>query len=1105
MKASKFHDVRWCDYRLLGSLMLLSLFGLLANVTYAQKASTTPIDDWHAGSTPIQFTVNEGTWMNLDVSPDGKHIAFDLLGDIYMIPIEGGKAQVLQSGPAWQVQPRFSPDGKTILFTSDAGGGDNIWFMNTDGTQARQITREDFRLLNNATWMPDGAYFIARKHFTGTRSAGAGEMWMYHRSGGSGLQLTQRKNDQQDVNEPSVSPDGRYVYFSEDMYPGGAFQYNKDPNSQIYVIKRLDRTNGAIETLISGPGGAVRPQVSRSGRLVAFVKRVRHESVLYLYDTETAQEWPLFDGLSLDQQEAWALFGVYTGFAWTPNDSHLIVWGKGKLWKVAVDGSGASEIPFEVTVNQRVAEALRFKQDPAPDTFQPKVIRHAATSPDGKTLVFNAVGYLWKKTLPEGKPVRLTRGTDFEFEPAFSPDGKRLVYVTWDDEAMGKIMLLDMTKPGAQAVALTKTKGIYRTPQWSPDGKELVYMRESGNSHQGFSFTNRSGIYVMRADGTNPVMLTQEGQYPVFSADGKRIFYQTGGYFFGALGKALKSMQRNGGDVRTHFSSRYANRFVPSPDNRWLAYQELFKVYLVPMVMNGQTIDLSATTKAIPIRGVTRDAGIALHWGAKSDRLHWTLGDAYFSADVQQHFANIDQPEVKPLPPDTVGIKIGLEVPFAKPEGSIALVGARIITMKGNEVIEKGSIVIEGNRIVAIGPENEVAIPEGATKVEVKGKTIMPGLIDVHAHVGDFREGLSPRQNWYYYANLAYGVTTSHDPSSHTEMVFAHSEMIKSGAMVGPRLFSTGIILYGADGDFKAVINSLEDARSALRRTKAFGAFSVKSYNQPRREQRLQVLTAAKELQMNVVPEGGSHFYHNLTMVMDGHTGVEHNLPVATLHQDVLQFWGKTKVGYTPTLIVNYGGITGEYYWYQNSQVWEKERLLRFTPRSIVDARARHRTMVPEEEYQAGFIEVSRSAKKLADAGVKVNMGAHGQLQGLGAHWETWMIGMGGQSNHETLRSATWNGAHYLGMEHALGSLEAGKLADLIVLDGNPLEDLRQTEHVRYTMINGRMYDAAQMREYGDERSAPAFWWQRDRASTALPWLGPLQGFTVPQCGCGAH
>jgi Tol biopolymer transport system component len=170
-----------------------------------------------------KFSTTEGTWMNLDVSPDGKTIVFDLLGDIYSISISGGNANVLRTGIPFEVQPHFSPDGSKILFTSDAGGGDNIWIMNADGSDAKQITKENFRLLNNSTWMPDGNSFVARKHFTSGRSLGAGEMWQYHITGGAGLQLTKKKNSQQDVNEPSISPDGRYLYYSEDMYSGGFF------------------------------------------------------------------------------------------------------------------------------------------------------------------------------------------------------------------------------------------------------------------------------------------------------------------------------------------------------------------------------------------------------------------------------------------------------------------------------------------------------------------------------------------------------------------------------------------------------------------------------------------------------------------------------------------------------------------------------------------------------------------------------------------------------------------------------------------------------------------------------------------------------------------
>jgi len=172
----------------------------------------------------IEFTTDEGTWMNLDVSPDGRTIVFDLLGDIYTIPIAGGTAKVLRTGLAYEVQARFSPDGKHILFTSDAGGGDNIWTMKADGSDAKEVTKEKFRLLNNGNWIPGGDYIVARKHFTSQRSLGAGEIWMYHITGGEGIQITKRKNDQQDVNEPCVSSDGRYIYYSEDMYPGGFFQ-----------------------------------------------------------------------------------------------------------------------------------------------------------------------------------------------------------------------------------------------------------------------------------------------------------------------------------------------------------------------------------------------------------------------------------------------------------------------------------------------------------------------------------------------------------------------------------------------------------------------------------------------------------------------------------------------------------------------------------------------------------------------------------------------------------------------------------------------------------------------------------------------------------------
>jgi len=1051
----------------------------------------------------VSFDLDEGTWMNLDVSPDGSTIIFDLLGDIYSMPISGGNAKLLRGGHAYEVQPRYSPNGKQISFTSDAGGADNIWVMNADGSDAKQITKEDFRLLNNAVWTVDGNYLIARKHFTNTRSAGAGELWMYHISGGSGIQLTKKKNDQQDLGEPFVSSDGRYVYYSEDVYPGGFFQYNKDANKQIYVIKRLDILKGGTEVSVRGPGGAFRPTLSRDGKQLAFVRRVRERSVLFIRDLATGIENPIYSELSKDQQEAWAIFGVYTNFNWTPDNKSIIIWAKGKIRSINVSSGESAIIPFKLTSSHKFSDALHFKQQAAPDSFNVKTIRNAVTSPDGKHLVFNAVGYLWTKDLPNGKPHRITNSSDFEFDPSFSIDGKQLTYVTWNDTALGKIMLMNWPSGMISAKSISKEKGIFRSPKISPDNSQIVYVKEEGNDHQGFTYCTNPGIYISDIKTGKAERIMKDGDFPQFSANGKRIFFMTGGYLFGDLAKSFKSADFSGNDEITHYTSKYANQFVPSPDNKWLMFNELFKVYLTPLIQVGASIDLTHGSSAYPVKQVAKDAGINLHWSGNGKQLHWTLGEEYTTVELSDAFDLNSSIPIEKFEAKSVGSPIGLRLASDKPSGLIAYKNARIISMKGDEVIEDGTILVKDNRIQEIGSSTQVNIPEGTKIIDCKGKTIMPGIVDVHAHLGTFRYGLSPQQQWSYFANLAFGVTTTHDPSSNTEMVFSQSEMVKAGNMVGPRIYSTGIILYGADGDFKAEINSLEDAKSALRRTKAFGAFSVKSYNQPRRNQRQQVIAAARELQMEVVPEGGSHFFHNMTMILDGHTGIEHNIPVHDIYQDVIKFWSSSKTGYTPTLIVSYGAMNGEFYYYDKDNVWEDKRLMNFTPRAIVDARSRHREKVPDEEYNAGHIRVSQSCKQLADAGVKVNLGAHGQIQGLGAHWELKMLAAGGMSPLQAIRCATVNGAYYIGMEDEIGSLEKGKLADFIILDKNPLDDINHIGSIAMTVANGRLYDSMSMNELGfNAKSRMPFYFEQEHGNDDFIWHEETHGFHGHSCGC---
>lgn len=1080
--------------------ILLPVF--LSFITISAFAQDKP--KWDVSNPPgpykeVTITTREGTWMNLDVSPDGNTLVFDMLGDIYSLPVAGGTATLLRGGHAFEVQPRFSPDGKKICFTSDAGGGDNVWVMDADGKNAKQITQEDFRLLNNPVWTPDGQYIIARKHFTSSRSLGAGEMWMYHITGGSGIQLTKRKNDQQDVNEPALSPDGRYLYFSEDMYPGGYFQYNKDPNSQIYIIRRYDRETGELRDLISGPGGACRPQPSPDGKQLAFVRRVRTQTVLYVHNLQTGQQIPVFDKLSKDQQEAWAIFGVYTGYNWLPDNIHIVIWAQGKLWKVNTQTQQAAEIPFTATATHRIHDAVKFRQEVSPSTFEAKMIRHAITSPDGKSLVFSAVGYLWKKELPNGTPMRLTNQPDaFEFEPVFSPDNKKLLYVTWNDTATGAIWEYEFKK--GKTKKITTEKGIFREPAYSPDGKKIVYRKEHGNDHQGYTFCENTGIYTTDADGKNAVLMSEGGSNPVFTANGKGIYFQQGKKYF--------EVDLSGNNKKELFTSEYGKDYTPSPDGKWIAFTDLHKAYIIPVPKSGKTFDLNRNTKAVPVSQVARDAGFNLHWSGDSKKLHYTLGEEYFTVEIKNRFLFVEGAADSIVPVDTVGIKIGLQLKTDKPAGTKLLTNARIITVdNNNNVIENGYILIKDNIITDIGLMTDVwkTSPKADDTIDCSGKTIMPGLVDVHAHLGTFRQGLHPQKHWPYYASLAYGITTTHDPSSNSEMVFTQSEMVKYGSMIGPRVYSTGTILYGADGDFKAVVNSLEDAKSAIRRTKALGAFSVKSYNQPRREQRQQVIEAARQLGIMVVPEGGSFFYHNMSMILDGHTGIEHNIPVAPAYNDVIQLWSASQTGYTPTLIVNYGGVNGEYYWYQHTNVWEKERLLNFTPRGIIDERSRHRTMIPEEEYENGHILVSKSCKQLSDSGVKVNLGSHGQIQGIGAHWELWMLAQGGMSAMEAIRSATMNGAQYIGMGDQIGSLEPGKLADLLIMDKNPLDTIINTESLRYTVINGRLYDCNTLNEVNSPKKRAPFWWENNGYNATFHWHEETNSFMPTQCGCGVH
>lgn len=1064
----------------------------------------------------LRTTVSKGTWMSVDVSPDGQRIAFDLLGDLYTLPIAGGQATRLTSGMAHDAQPRWSPDGQWIAYISDRSGGNNLWLIAADGSDTLQLSKTSDDMYVSPEWTPDGNYVAV------TRSVSGGpKIYLYHKDGGNGIQMVREPSGQSAIGA-TFTPDGKTVYYAQ---RSGTWQYNAIMPQ--YQLVAYDRELGTRTTMTSRYGSAFRPAISSDGRWLAYGSRHDETTGLRVREMATGNERWLAYPIQRDNQEAMLETDALPGYDFTPDSRSIVISYGGEIWRVPVDGSAAAKIPFTADVDVAIGPEVQFDYPISDEpTFIAKQIRDAVPSPDGRRVVFSALGDLYVMDLPEGTPRRLLESEDGEFYPTWSPDGQWIAYAAWGENG-GYIAKMRADGRGRPA-RLTSDDAAYYSTAWSPDGARIVAMRadsrELREAIQRFGGGQSARFVWVPANGGDVTTIRPAGGLddPHFTSDASRIYAFSGG-------QGLVSFRWDGTDQRAHVRvtgqgapgggnppNANAIRMAPRGDLALARVGSDFYTVTVPLI-GGTTPVISVATPSnapTPVKRLSDIGGEFPAWSADGRTAYWSIGNALVAYDLDR--AKVVEDSLRTVrraraPRDTTRsdstgadstarrdstsrsdsaatykpreVRVRVAVERDMPQGSVVLRGGRAITMRGDEVIENADVVITNNRIVAVGARGTVTLPANARVIDVSGKTIVPGFVDTHSH---FRHspGLHVTQPWALLANLAYGVTTTRDPQTGSTDVLSYADRVEAGQILGPRVYSTGPGVFSGER-----IRSLDQARDVLRRySEYYDTKTIKMYGAGNRQVRQWIMMAARELRLMPTTEGGLAYRTDITMALDGYSGIEHNLPITPFYDDVIQLFAASGTVMTPTLLVTYGGPWAENWFYTRENPHGDAKLQRFTPADDLDSKTRRRGSgaggspgpggwFHDDEFH--FTEHARVIKQVIDAGGRAGIGSHGQLQGLGYHWELWTVGSGGMTPHEALRVATLMGAEALGLEQDIGSLEPGKLADIVVLDANPLENLRNTNTVRFVMINGRMFDGDTMDEvWPRQRPLPPQGWR---------------------------